>query len=57
MSFTFINWTSRVAIEGRFAELRRLSQGSNEPMIPWDYHLQFGKTAARTEALKWIWRA
>jgi hypothetical protein len=57
MSFTFINWTSRVAIEGRFAELRRLSQGSNEPMIPWDYHIQFGKTAARTEALKWIWQA
>ncbi|HET9687988.1 MAG TPA: hypothetical protein VFP79_12515 [Pseudolabrys sp.] len=41
---------------GRVAELRRVSHSSNEPMIPWDYHLPFGKTEARTEALKWIWQ-
>jgi hypothetical protein len=42
MSVTFTNWTSRVAIEARVAELRR-------------YHPPFGKAEARTEALKWIW--
>jgi hypothetical protein len=56
MSGTFENWRSRVAIAGRVAELRRVSHSSNEPMIPWDYHLPFGKTEARTEALKWIWQ-
>ena len=55
MSATFVNWTSRVAIEGRVAELRRQSHNSNEPIIPWDYHLPFGKIEARTEASKWIW--
>jgi hypothetical protein len=55
MSATFVNWTSRVAIEGRVAELRRQSHSSNETMIPWDYHLPFGKIEARTEASKWIW--
>jgi len=50
MSATFVNWTSRVAIE-----LRRQSHNSNEPIIPWDYHLPFGKIEARTEASKWIW--
>ena len=54
MSITYENWSSRVAIAGRVAELRRVSYSSNEPMIPWDYHLPFGKTEARTEALKWI---
>jgi hypothetical protein len=56
MSGTFENWRSRVAIVGRVAALRRVSHSSNEPMIPWDYHLPFGKTEARTEALKWIWQ-
>jgi hypothetical protein len=56
MSVTFMNWTSRVAITGRVAELRRVSYSSNEPMTPRDYHLPFGKTEARTEALKWIWQ-
>ncbi|HEY6383213.1 MAG TPA: hypothetical protein VIY07_15595 [Pseudolabrys sp.] len=56
MSVTFMNWTNRVAITGRVAELRRVSYSSNEPMTPWDYHLPFGKTEARTEALKWIWQ-
>ena len=56
MSVTLTNWTSRVAIEARVAQLRRLSYSSNEAMIPWDYHLPFGKTEARTEASKWIWQ-
>ena len=53
----FMNWTSRVAIAGRVAQLRRLSRDSNELMIPRDYHLPFGKTEARTQALKWLWQA
>jgi len=56
MSITYENWSSRAAIAGRVAELRRVSYSSNEPMIPWDYHLPFGKIEARAEALKWIWR-
>jgi hypothetical protein len=39
MSVTFTNWTSRVAIEARVAELRR-------------YHPPFGKAEARTEAFE-----
>jgi hypothetical protein len=57
MSVTFMNWTSRVAIAGRVAEWRRQSYSSNELMIPGDYHLPFGRTEARTEALKWLWQA
>ena len=57
MSVTFLNWTSRVAIAGRVAEWRRQSYRSNELMIPGDYHLPFGRTEARTEALKWLWQA
>jgi hypothetical protein len=57
MSVTYVNWTSRVAVAGRVAELRRQSHSSNEPMIHGDYHLPFGKIEARTEALRWIWRA
>jgi hypothetical protein len=53
MSDTFMNWTSRVAIAGRVAELRRLSHSSNDLMLPGDYHLPFGRIEARTEALKW----
>lgn len=56
MSVTFMNWTSRVAIAGRVAEWRRLSHGSNETIISGDYHLPFGKSEARTEALKWLWQ-
>jgi hypothetical protein len=57
MSVTFMNWTSRVAIAGRVAEWRRQSYSSNELMIAGDYHLPFGRTEARTEALKWLWQA
>ncbi len=57
MSVTYVNWTSRVAIAGRVAELRRQSHSSNESMIHGDYHLPFGTIDARTEALRWIWRA
>lgn len=57
MSVTYVNWTSRVAIAGRVAELRRQSHSSNELMIHGDYHLPFGTIDARTEALRWIWRA
>lgn len=53
MSVTYVNWTSRVAIAGRVAELRRQSHSSNEPMIHGDY-LPFGRIEARTEALRWI---
>lgn len=51
MSVTFMNWSSRVAIAGSVAEWRRISHSSNELIIPGDYHLPFGKTEARTEAL------
>jgi hypothetical protein len=57
MTVTFMNWTSRVAIAGRVAEWRRQSCSSNELMIAGDYHLPFGRTKARTEALKWLWQA
>jgi hypothetical protein len=56
MSGTFLNWTSRVAIAGRVAELRRISHSSNELMVQGDYHLPFGKTEARSEAAKWLWQ-
>jgi hypothetical protein len=56
----YMNWTSRVAIAGRVPQLRRLSSGSNEWMIPrdyhwdyhWDYHLPFGKTEARPKSAR-----
>jgi hypothetical protein len=52
----FMNWTSRVAIAGRVPQLRRLSRGSNELMIPrdchWDYHLPFGKSEARPKPVR-----
>jgi hypothetical protein len=57
MSDTYMNWTSRVAIAGRVAERRRLSFSSNDLAIQGDYHLPFGKTEARAEALKWFWKA
>ena len=54
MSITFINRTSRVAIEGRVAEWRRQPQSRNELNMLGDYHLPFGKAEARTEAAKWL---
>jgi hypothetical protein len=54
MSFTFLNCTSRVAIAGRIAECRRPSRYANG--LVGDYHLPFGKTEAREEAVKWIWQ-
>jgi len=56
MSVTFVNRTSRVAIEARIAQLRRLSHCSGELMILGDYQAPFGKVEARTEALKWLWQ-
>ena len=55
MSNTFMNWTSRVAIEGRIAE-RRYLQNWNELTTPGDYHLPFGKAEAQTKAAKWLWQ-
>ena len=55
MSYTFVNWTSRIAIAGRVAERRR-AHNWNELTIPGDYHLPFGKAEARTEAAKWLWQ-
>jgi hypothetical protein len=54
---TFMNWTGRAAIAGRVAERRRLSFSSNDLAIRGDYHLPFGQTEARAEALKWLWKA
>jgi hypothetical protein len=56
MSNRFLNWTSRVAIAGRVAEERR-SESWNEPTMPGDYHMPFGKTEAQTKAAKWLWQA
>ena len=56
MSVTFLNWTSRVAIAGRVAEMRRQFHSSNESTIQGAYRLPLGKIDARTEALNWIWR-
>ena len=56
MSYSFLNWTSRVAIAGRVAERRRRRQGWNEFTLQGDYHAPFGKAEARAEAEKWIWQ-
>ena len=50
MSVTYVNWTSRVAVAGRVAELRCQSHSSNEPMIHGDYHLPFGKIEGADES-------
>jgi len=55
MSNTFVNWTSRVTIAARVAERRR-PQTPDEPTIPGDYHLPFGKAEAQTKAAKWLWQ-
>ena len=54
--FSFLNWTSRVAIAGWIAEYRH-SQNWNELTIPSDYHLPFGKTQAQTKAARWLWQS
>jgi hypothetical protein len=51
--FTFINWTSRAAIEGHISE-RRGANDWNELKTRGDYHLPFGKAEARAEAAKWL---
>ncbi len=56
MSYSFLNWTSRVAIAGRIAERRR-PQDWNELTIPGDYHLPFGKALARAKAARWLWQS
>ncbi len=56
MSDTSTNLTSRVAIAGRVAELRRQSQGWSETITLGDYHQPFGKMEARAEAAKWLWQ-
>jgi hypothetical protein len=56
MSDTFTNLTSRVAIAGRVAELRRRSQGCSETLPSGDYHPPFGMAEARAEAAKWHWQ-
>ena len=56
MSNSFLNWTSRVAIDGRIAEYRR-SQNWSELTIPGDYHLPFDKTEARAKAARWLWQS
>jgi hypothetical protein len=54
MTNAFINWTSRVAIEARIAERRRLEDWSE--LTRGDYHLPFGRAEARIEAAKWLWQ-
>jgi len=56
MSESFMNWTSRVAIDGRVVNWRRQGQGWNEYTLPGDYHMPFGRDGARAEAAKWIWQ-
>jgi hypothetical protein len=56
VSYSFLNWTSRVAIAGRIAERRR-PQDWNELTIPGDYHLPFGKAEAHAKAARWLWQS
>ena len=56
MSNSFLNWTSRVAIEARIAQWRR-PQDENELTMPGDYHLPFGKTEAQAKAARWLWQS
>jgi hypothetical protein len=55
MSNSFLNWTSRVAVDGRMAEHRR-PQNWGESPLPGDYHLPFVKAEAQTKAAKWLWQ-
>jgi hypothetical protein len=56
VSNSFLNWTSRVAIEARIAQWRRPQDG-NELTMPGDYHLPFGKTEAQAKAARWLWQS
>ena len=56
MSYSFLNWTSRVAIAARIAECRR-PQNWNELTLPGDYHLPFGKAEAQAKAARWLWQS
>jgi hypothetical protein len=50
------NWTSRIVIAGRIAEHRR-AENCNEPTMPGDYHLPFGKAEAQAKAARWLWQS
>jgi hypothetical protein len=54
--FSFLNWTSRVAIAGRITEYRH-SHNWNELTISGDYHLRFGKAQAQAKAARWLWQS
>lgn len=56
MSNSFLNWSSRTAIEGRITE-RRHPQNWREPTMPGDYHLPFAKADAHAKAVRWLWQA
>jgi len=55
MSNSILNWTGRVAIEGRIAEYRH-PQNGNELTIPGDYHPPFGKADRQAKATRWLCR-
>jgi hypothetical protein len=56
MSNSFLNWTSRVAIDGRIAECRRRQNWSALTILG-DYHLPFDKTEAQAKAARWLWQS
>jgi hypothetical protein len=56
VSNSFLNWTSRAAIDGRIAGCRH-PQNWSEVTIPGDYHLPFGKTEAQAKAARWFWES
>jgi hypothetical protein len=56
MSNSILNWTGRVAIEGRIAEYRH-PQNGNELTIPGDYHPPFGKAERQAKATMWLWQS
>jgi hypothetical protein len=49
MSNSFLNWTSRAAIDGRIAEHRR-PRDASELTTPGDYHLPFAKGRRRDKS-------
>jgi hypothetical protein len=52
---TFVNQTSRVAIEGRIAERRRADNGNElTTRDDHDYHLPTAKAKAQAELMKWL---
>jgi hypothetical protein len=56
MSNSILNWTGRVAIEGRIAEYRH-PQNWNELTILGDYHPPFGKAERQAKATRWLWQS